>query len=97
MLLLFYAFWLTLWAHFPGGNWHQALQIPCLLLASGLADGAGGFEAAVTRAIMLGGCNTSRASIVGAAAAAGGATVPAAWIAKVVRKDAMLSLAAELV
>ena len=42
-------------------------QVPCLLLVS--APAGQSYEAAVVRAIMTGGCNASRASLVGAVVA----------------------------
>ena len=41
-----------------------------------------GYEGSVTKSLMIGGCNSSRCSMVGAVVAAmqGGDTIPAAWI-----------------
>ena len=69
------------------------MQLPCLLLANGIADGCSAYESAVTRAIMLGGCNASRSAIVGAAAAAAGSLPPVHMTDKVERKEEILQLA----
>ena len=72
-------------------------QVPCLLMVSTTLNpplASSGFEAAITRAIMLGGCNASRASLIGAVIAAstsnatsggggeGMAAIPKEWVSK---------------
>ena len=52
-------------------NWETVLDLDEL-----------GYEGSVTKSLMIGGCNSSRCSMVGAVVAAmqGGDTIPAAWI-----------------
>ena len=61
-------------------------MLPCLVLAKCTAELSANidnpYKVAVTLAIMLGGCNASRASLVGAVVAASTKEVPVDWIDK---------------
>ena len=69
-------------------------RLPCLVLVSSTIDIAAlSYEGAVIQALMIGGCNSSRCSLVGAAVAAmhGQQSIPEAWIKKVERGAEILA------
>ena len=69
-----------------------------MLVTSTTNRAEAGYEAAVIRAIMLGGCNSSRSILVGGVIAAwkasqGAAAVPSTWVSRNLRGDSIVSLA----
>lgn len=69
-------------------------RLPCLVLVSSTIDlSALSYEGAVIQALMIGGCNSSRCSLVGAVVAAmqGQQSIPKAWIDKVERGAEILA------
>jgi ADP-ribosylglycohydrolase len=69
-------------------------RLPCLVLVSSTIDLAAlSYEGAVIQSLMIGGCNSSRCSLVGAAVAAmqGQQSIPKAWINKVERGAEILA------
>lgn len=63
-------------------------RLPCLVLVSSTIDLAAlSYEGAVIQSLLIGGCNSSRCSLVGAVVAAmqGRPTIPEAWVDKLER------------
>ena len=72
--------------------------MPCLvLMTQTLAPSDLQYQGMVLEALMAGGCNSSRCSMVGAVMAALGSAVPAEWIAKTDRGATVVEQAAAIV